>query len=204
MSEELPRIVLASANAGKAREFDRLLAGIAHVVPLPADVKLPPEGLSTFKANSQLKASVAFAALGGKTAVLADDSGLEVRALDGQPGVRSARFAGLEATDEENVQKLLSELAGKEDRYARFVCCLCLLFPIGGAIEVEGGAEGTVTEAPRGDDGFGYDPVFQPKGWTITLAEATPEQKDEVSHRGAAVDSLLDEFVRRGLIDLGL
>jgi XTP/dITP diphosphohydrolase len=204
MSDEMPRIVLASSNAGKAREFGRLLAGVALVEPLPADINMPEEALLTFVGNARLKASVAFAALGGRRAVLADDSGLEVAALDGKPGVKSARYAGPEATDEENVQKLLAALEGRPDRDARFVCCLCLLFPIGGAIEVEGTTEGTITEAPRGGDGFGYDPVFQPKGWPVTLAEADPEQKDAVSHRGAAVHALLDEFVRRGLIDLGV
>ncbi len=203
MSEPL-KIVVATANPGKAREFARLLGEAAQVEPLPPDVTMPSEPFSTFAQNAQWKAAVVFAALGGGSAVLADDSGLEVEALGQQPGVLSARFAGVDATDADNVEKLLASLEGRDDREARFVCCLCMLLPAGGAIQVEGAAEGTITEAPRGTDGFGYDPVFQPAGWSVTLGEAGPQEKDQVSHRGAAARALLSELAARGFVDRAL
>lgn len=191
-------VVLATGNAGKAREFDRLLEPVLSVEALPPGVILPPETGQTFYENARLKAQSVFAALEGQTAVLADDSGLEVGALQGRPGLQSARFAGKGATDSENVAKLLGELEGSDDRWARFVCSLVLLLPSepgdGGSaceVAVEGYSEGSITRVPRGADGFGYDPVFQPNGWKNTLAEATPEEKDHVSHRGAAARALL-------------
>jgi len=214
--------VLATGNAGKVREFNRLLAGAFELRPLPAGVGLPPETGDTFAANARLKAESVFHALGGEQAVLADDSGLEVAALGGRPGIFSARFAGEGATDADNVAKLLRELSTASERSARFVCALCLIAPArsggadaspggeaegagGGAAatpwrltEVEGVTNGSITLAPRGDDGFGYDPVFQPEGWDLTLAEASPEDKDSVSHRGAAARALLDRLARQG------
>jgi len=195
-------VILASRNRGKAREFERLLESAFHVGLLPSEVELPEETGRTFAENALLKAEAVFAALGGKSAVLADDSGLEVAALGGRPGVFSARYAGETAADEDNVNKLLGELAGEPAREARFVCALCLLLPAGAdvatgsprRIEAEGFSEGAIVAAPRGTDGFGYDPVFQPAGWTITLAEADPRAKDLVSHRGAAARALLDRL----------
>jgi non-canonical purine NTP pyrophosphatase (RdgB/HAM1 family) len=199
-------VVLATGNAGKVREFNRLLAGTFEVRPLPAGVGLPPETGDTFAANARLKAESVFDALGGDRAVLADDSGLEVAALAGRPGIFSARFAGDGASDADNVAKLLRELCAASDRSARFVCALCLLLPAGPdrpdavrwrTMEVEGVTNGSITLAPRGDDGFGYDPVFQPEGWELTLAEASPADKDSVSHRGAAARALLDRLARQ-------
>jgi len=191
-------VVLATGNAGKAREFARLLAGACEVRLMPPDVELPAETAPTFRGNARLKAEAVFAALRGEVAVLADDSGLEVAALGGRPGILSARFAGAEAGDEANVAKLLDELSGRAAREARFVCSLCLILPDAAGtgedsrvLEVEGFSPGTITLAPRGADGFGYDPVFQPDGWTKTLAEAAPADKDRVSHRGAAARALV-------------
>ena len=190
-------VVLATRNAGKAREFGRLLDEAFEVEPLPDEMEMPEETGSTFRENARLKAEAAFEALEKQRAVLADDSGLEVGALDGRPGVQSARYAGDTATDEANVAKLLDELQGVVDRSARFVCSLCLLLPANAPtdeavmLEVRGESAGVIEEAPRGDDGFGYDPVFRPLGWAETLAEAAPARKDEVSHRGAAARSLL-------------
>jgi XTP/dITP diphosphohydrolase len=205
----IERVVLASGNAGKAREFERLLGAAVIVNPLPPDVQLPEETGRSFAENARLKAAIAFAALGGRQTVLADDSGIAVDALDGFPGIISARYAGRGASDEENVRKLLDQLEekrsdGNPDRTGRFVCCLCVLLAQGGAIEVAGYTEGTITEAPRGSDGFGYDPVFQPVGWTKTLAEADPADKDAISHRGAAARALLAEMQNRGLLAGGL
>ena len=179
---------------------------------MPESIVLPEETGTTFAANARLKAQAVFHALNGTVAVLADDSGLEVASLDGRPGVTSARFAGEGARDEDNVRRLLNELSGRPDRDARFVCCLCLVLPVSVSvrdrvddngrscrlIEVAGFTHGTVTEVPRGTDGFGYDPVFQPDGWESTLAEASPEDKDGVSHRGAAARSLLQRLASEG------
>lgn len=201
------RVVLASGNAGKAREFERLLAPV-RVDPLPYDILLPEETGRTFAENAELKARAVFAQLNGTVAVLADDSGLEVRALGGRPGVLSARYAGDTASDHENVALLLRELEGAVDRSARFVCELVLLVPgpavVGGneplVVRARGTAEGTVETAPRGTEGFGYDPVFRPLGWVRTLAEVDPATKDLVSHRAAAARVLVDHMRALGLL----
>jgi XTP/dITP diphosphohydrolase len=208
-------VVLATGNAGKAREFGRLLGTVVEVRIMPSSITLPEETGKTFAANALLKAQAVSEALGGTASVLADDSGLEVAALGGRPGVLSARFAGEGAGDEQNVEKLLRELSGRRDREARFVCSLCLALPdeypaedtgpsgTGRFVEVEGSSAGTITVAPRGTHGFGYDPVFQPQGWALTLAEAPPESKDKVSHRGAAARALLVSLASRGLVSDG-
>jgi XTP/dITP diphosphohydrolase len=195
-------VVLATGNAGKAREFDRLLEPILCVQALPAGVTLPAETGRTFYENARLKAEAVFTALEGRRAVLADDSGLEVRALGGRPGLQSARFAGERATDSENVAKLLAEMRDRDDRTARFVCSLVLLLPGEGGgettareVAAEGCSTGHITMTPSGADGFGYDPVFQPDGWERTLAGATPAEKDQVSHRGMAARALLRAVV---------
>jgi XTP/dITP diphosphohydrolase len=202
-----PIVVLATGNAGKVREFGRLLGDAFVVHTMPASVVLPEESGQTFAANARIKAEAVFEALGGKTAVMADDSGLEVDALQGRPGVFSARFAGEDAGDDANVAKLLGELSGCADREARFVCSLCLVLPTQEGsrnavrvVEVDGLSEGTVTLGPRGTDGFGYDPVFQPEGWSTTLAEASPEEKDRVSHRGAAARALVALLREEGVV----
>ncbi len=196
------RVVVATANPGKAREFARLLGSRFSVESLPRNVTLPEETGLTFAENARLKAYGAYGALGGAVAVLADDSGIEVAALGGLPGVRSARFAGEDATDEANVALLLDRLGARADREARFVCALALVLPgdppSGGLREARGTLPGSVTQSPRGLDGFGYDPVFVPSGWDITLAEADPEEKDRVSHRGRAVSALLEVLMREG------
>lgn len=233
------KVVLASRNRGKAREFARLLGTSFQLKTLPAGFTVPEETGLSFAENARLKALALFEKLAGEQAVLADDSGLEVTALGGRPGVRSARFAGEGASDADNVAKLLTELRGVRDRRARFVCALCLVVPdaafgteagkaglglarvgeaepglAGGGelarssgearigaprlFEVTGVTEGTIVEEPRGSEGFGYDPVFRPRGWAVTLAEATPQDKDRVSHRGAAARALLEELGRAG------
>ena len=178
---------------------------------VPDHVSLPEETGYTFAENARLKADAVFSALAGQVGVLADDSGLQVAALGGDPGVRSARYAGAKATDEDNVSKLLAELSGRHDRRARFVCALCLILPASGrgpegmpsVFMVEGTLKGRITDHPRGLDGFGYDPVFEPLGWRQTLAEAKPTDKDAVSHRGAAATALLGRLREEGIIDRG-
>ncbi len=196
------RLVVATANPGKAREFGRLLGSHFSVEPLPPHVVLPEETGLTFAENARLKAYGAFDSLDGAVAVLADDSGIEVAALGGLPGVRSARFAGEDASDDANVALLLERLGARTDREARFVCALALVLPgpppSGGLREARGLLPGSVTHHPRGLDGFGYDPVFVPDGWDITLAEADPESKDQVSHRARAVTALLEALRQDG------
>jgi XTP/dITP diphosphohydrolase len=180
-------LVLASRNAHKARELTELLA--PHVVePLPDDVGLPPETGETFAENALVKARAAARAL-GRPAV-GDDSGIEAEALGGRPGVRSARYAGEHATDEENLAKLLREApAGSALRY---VCALA--FVDGDLVHVvEGVCTGRVADAPRGEEGFGYDPAFVPDDVPggRTMAELAPAEKDAISHRGRAARALL-------------
>jgi XTP/dITP diphosphohydrolase len=160
------RIVLATRNAGKAAEFSRLLGAEFRVEPLPPGVGLPEETGSTFLQNATAKSEAVFDGLGGEVAVLADDSGLIAFALGDRPGVRSARYAGVDADDRTNMDRLLSDLEDAADRRARFVCALVLRLPRGG------------------------DPIFVPDGWTKTLAEVSGVEKDSVSHRARATQAL--------------
>jgi XTP/dITP diphosphohydrolase len=184
-------LILATANVGKTEEFARLLGSRFQIEPLPYGLELPPETGSTFAQNARLKAGAVFHALRGRAPVLADDSGLEVDSLWGRPGVWSARYAGEGAGDAANVGKLLADLEEASERRARFVCELVLLLPGGREFSARGTLEGTIVLSPRGARGFGYDPVFQPVGWEMTLAEAEGREKDAVSHRGDAVRRLL-------------
>lgn len=208
------QVVLASRNAGKAREFARLLGPEIQVEALPAVVTLPEETGVTFAENAELKARAVFAELGGAAAVLADDSGLEVDGLGGRPGVRSARYAGETAGDRDNVALLLRELDEVEERGAQFVCELVMLIPSardtssrsGGEalmVRVRGVLRGVIEREPRGTRGFGYDPVFRPCGWHVTLAEASGVDKDRVSHRGSAARTLLARVRELGVLQQG-
>jgi XTP/dITP diphosphohydrolase len=181
------RLVLATRNAHKAREFAGLLAP-HEVVELPPDVELPPEDGETFAANALGKARAGAAATGRPT--VADDSGIAAEALGGAPGVRSARYAGEHASDEENLAKLLREApAGSRVAY---VCALAYVEPGGREELVEGRCEGTLADEPRGDGGFGYDPAFVPdEHHGRTMAELAPEEKHAISHRGRAARALL-------------
>ncbi len=183
------RLVLATRNAHKVREFAQLMAP-HEIVELPADIELPPETGTTFAANALIKARAAYAAT-GRPAV-ADDSGIAAEALGGAPGVRSARYAGENATDEENLRKLLEEVPSGSG-----VAYVCALAYVDGETEhvVEGRCTGTVAERPRGTNGFGYDPAFVPVEQRVggpikTMAELEPHEKDAISHRGRAARSL--------------
>ncbi len=187
------RILLASNNLKKRDELQRILAGRGVDVVTPRELRLdlePHEDGATFEENCLIKARTFAAQCDGP--VLADDSGLEVDALGGAPGVRSARYAGPDASDAENRARLLADLAGVPEprRMARFVCCLALVR--GGAVlaEVRGTCAGRILAAERGAGGFGYDPLFlyEPSG--RTFAELDPAEKDRVSHRGAALREL--------------
>jgi XTP/dITP diphosphohydrolase len=179
-------LVLSTRNPHKLREFEPLLAPHT-IVPLPDDVELPPETGETFAENAIGKA-VAAAEATGKPAV-ADDSGIAAAALGGRPGVRSARYAGEDASDEENLAKLMREVPA-DDRRVAYVCAIAYVAP-GGEAEphvVEARCEGTLASEARGDGGFGYDPAFVPadRDDGRTMAELTPEEKDAISHRGRA------------------
>jgi XTP/dITP diphosphohydrolase len=183
-------LVLSTRNAHKLREFGRLFApaGIA-IEPLPEGVRLPPEDGDTFEANARVKARAAAAATGRD--VIADDSGIEAEALGGAPGVRSARYAGEKASDEENLAKLLREApAGSGLRY---VCALVhVAAGTGDETTFIGECRGHVAERPAGSGGFGYDPAFVPDAAPDrTMAELGDDEKDAISHRGKAVRALL-------------
>lgn len=182
----MTRLVLASHNPHKAAEFERLLGGF-EVEPYPGE--LPEETGRTFAENALLKARHVHAALGGVW-VMADDSGIEARALDGRPGVRSARYAGDPATDEQNLALLLRELEGRADRAVRYVAELVAIAPDGRELAARGELAGTLAGEPRGTGGFGYDPAFVPDGETRTVAEMAPAEKDAISHRGRAARAL--------------
>ncbi len=184
------KLVLATANPDKARELAALLEGF-DVSPRPAGVPEVEETADTLEGNARLKA-VALMEATGKLAV-ADDTGLEVDALGGRPGVRAARYAGPGATYADNVHKLLGDLEGvpADRRTARFRTVAVALFPDGREIVAEGAVRGTIADAPRGRGGFGYDSVFVPDGGDgRTFAEMTLEEKGAVSHRGRALRAL--------------
>ena len=185
------KLVLATRNPHKVREFGALLAP-HEVGALPKEVELPPETGATFAENALEKARAAARALG--VPAIADDSGIQSEALGGAPGVRSARFAGEHATDEQNLDKLLAEApAGSALAY---VCALAFVAPDGTEQLVEGRCTGTLAVQPRGSGGFGYDPAFipddrDPAQPARTMAELSQHEKDAISHRGRAVRELL-------------
>ncbi|MGB8330576.1 MAG: RdgB/HAM1 family non-canonical purine NTP pyrophosphatase [Polyangiales bacterium] len=190
------RILLATMNAGKLDEYQRLLADVPGLeletmAILSEPVEVIEDG-ETFRANALKKASE-IAALAG-VACMADDSGLEVDALGGRPGVHSARYAGQGATDAQNNQKLLDELSGVPDRQrtARFRCAIALVDAGGREIAAsEGACEGRIGRQARGGQGFGYDPLFIPDGYAQTMAELGPQTKNAISHRAKAAAKLV-------------
>lgn len=186
-----PRLVMATGNRGKVAELRRMLAGLDVQVVTLAEMGLPSpvEDATTFEANALIKARAAAASSG--LVALADDSGLEVDALDGAPGVLSARYAGEDGDDAANNDKLLAALAGIEDRTARFVSAVAVATPHGMAWVVRGTMEGVVLTDADGDGGFGYDPLFRAAGQTMSNGRLTPEEKDRLSHRGHALASML-------------
>jgi XTP/dITP diphosphohydrolase len=191
------RIVLASTNEGKLREL-RALFPDWDIEPLAADY--PEETGETFYDNASAKTRFAHSVVIGEALVLGEDSGLEVDALDGRPGIRSARFAGPGATDEENVELLVRELEGvpDEDRNARYVSELVLLSPQGDELRGRGTLEGRIAPEPRGSQGFGYDPVFIPAGHEQTVAELGNAWKRENSHRAEAARALSERLGKLG------
>jgi XTP/dITP diphosphohydrolase len=192
----LKKIVLASSNAKKLEELRRLLSGSGIEIISQREAGITTEADETgetFEENAYIKATAAMKAAGLPAA--ADDSGLVVDALGGAPGVHSARYGGShDQPDELRNALLLKNLAGAENRAARFVCCICCVFPDGGIIRSRGECEGRITLAPRGGGGFGYDPIFEVAGTGKTMAELSGADKDILSHRGAALRKFLEEL----------
>ena len=189
------RFVLATGNPHKLREFADLLRP-HELINLPVGVNLPAETGETFAANAAVKARFASDVLG--IPAIADDSGIVVPALGGAPGVRSARFAGPDATDSENLDHLIKQCSEIDDRSAEYVCALALAWPDGRAELFEGTCKGTLILERRGKGGFGYDPSFVPGSLTDgrTMAELKQKEKDAISHRGEAARRLLNFLAR--------
>ncbi len=195
----IKEVVLATGNEGKIKEFSNLLEGVFGKIISLSDLGSPPEVIEdglTFRENA-LKKAREIAQYSGKL-TLADDSGLEVDALNGQPGVYSARYSGQGATDKTNIDKVLAELGNNPNRKARFVCVLALVDPNGEELVVEGFCEGVILGKPRGEGGFGYDPVFYLPDRRKTMAELEPELKNTISHRANALKKLKIELERKG------
>ncbi|HEX9124614.1 MAG TPA: RdgB/HAM1 family non-canonical purine NTP pyrophosphatase [Actinomycetota bacterium] len=194
------RLAVASRNTGKIREITAICADwpVAWVTADPSRADWPDvdETGETYLDNALLKAHGVARALG--VPALADDSGIEVDALGGAPGPRSARYAGEEASDVRNLQMLIRALAGvpASGRTARYRCVAAVAWPDGREVWAEGHCEGTLIGKPRGGGGFGYDPIFVPAGWDRTMAELEPAEKARISHRGRALRALRELLER--------
>lgn len=190
----LKQVLIATKNKGKAREFKEFFSGynIEALSLLDLEEQIPDveETGVTFEENAALKAEQIAAIL--NKPVLADDSGLMVDALNGEPGIYSARYAGLGKNDQDNNVKLLNELKGITKRKAKFVCVLAVAIPGKETIFRTGTCEGEIAFAPQGENGFGYDPLFIPNGYKKTMAELSPEEKNSISHRSVAIKELED------------
>ncbi len=186
----MTKVVLATHNAHKVVELRRILEGTGVELVSGIELDLPDveETGQTFAENAVLKAGACMRATG--LPAVADDSGLVVDALDGDPGVRSARYAGGHGDDDANLRLVLDNLGATTERSGRFVCVAALVTPDGRQVTEEGTMEGVITDAPKGTGGFGYDPIFVATGQQRTNAELTPDEKDAISHRGAAFRAL--------------
>ncbi|MBB6448313.1 XTP/dITP diphosphohydrolase [Geomicrobium halophilum] len=201
----MKKIVLATQNEGKRKELDTLLSGMVDVHSLSNFPDCPDveETGETFTENARLKAEFVAKYTGLPT--LADDSGLVVDALDGAPGVYSARFAGEDKNDENNNHKLMRLLEGKteQERTARFVCSLVYVDPDGVSIDVLGTCEGRIAHEPKGTNGFGYDPLMYIPHMQRTMAELSSAEKNSISHRNDALKKMKTEWEKRGLLSKG-
>ncbi|REI11788.1 XTP/dITP diphosphatase [Staphylococcus felis] len=182
-------IVIASSNKGKINDFKVIFAdyNVIGINELLEDFDVEETGV-TFEENARLKSEAAAKVL-NKT-VIADDSGLEITVLNGAPGVYSARYAGIHKSDEDNIDKVLHELNDKTDRDARFVCLISMTTAQGETHTFRGTVEGEITLSRIGENGFGYDPIFYVPEMKKTMAQLTPEEKSEISHRRKAIDQL--------------
>ena len=191
------RLVLASHNAGKLAELSAMLSPLGVEVMPAGDAGLaaPEETEETFEGNAALKARAACEATG--LPALADDSGLAVTKLGGRPGVHSARWAAPDGDHAPAIARVLEGLKGTDDRSARFVCVLALAWPDGHVETARGEAPGEIASAPRGEGGFGYDPIFKPEGSDRTFAELTPEEKRATGHRARAMHAMMEGVFAR-------
>lgn len=194
-------MIIATKNAGKAKEFKQFFSvygvEVISLLELDEDIPAVEETGSTFSENAALKAQHISKLL--NKPVLADDSGLEIDALHGRPGIFSARYAGEPTDDGANNRKVLSELKDVpgEDRTARFVCVIAIAAPGKKTIFRTGYCEGKIASEPRGDFGFGYDPIFVPNGYSVTMAELPAEEKNRISHRSKAIQQFGELFENR-------
>lgn len=190
----MKQVVIATKNRGKVKDFETLFQPLGYEVVTMFDVapnmEIEETG-TTFEENAVLKAEALSKAL--NKIVIADDSGLAIDALDGEPGVYSARYAG-DHDDEANIQKVLANLEGVQERTARFVCVIAVATPSQATYTVRGECVGEITTAKKGDNGFGYDPIFYVPTLEKTMAQLTAEQKASVSHRGNALRKLQDKL----------
>jgi XTP/dITP diphosphohydrolase len=185
------KIILSTHSADKRKEFIALVGDLFKVETLPDDFPDIPETGKTLEENARIKAQYVFDRLHQPS--LADDTGLEVAALGGAPGIYTARYAGEHATHEHNCEKLLHDLEGKSDRSATFITVICFIDENGHEFFFKGTSKGHITKEYRGTNGFGYDPIFEPAdGGGKTFAEMTSEEKNRLSHRSRALNLLLD------------
>lgn len=200
----MKRIVIASNNAGKIKEIKNILGNNKLEFLSLKDVGFYKEILEdqdSFEGNAYKKAECV--AKDVNEIVLADDSGLEVDILNGQPGVFSARFAGKNATDEKNNEKLLGMMKDvpEEKRGAQFRCVLVLMLPNGKSFKAEGICRGKIADRPYGNEGFGYDPIFIPEGYNKTFGQMQEDEKNKISHRYLALQKLKEIMIKEGLLD---
>ncbi|MEB6208471.1 XTP/dITP diphosphatase [Staphylococcus pasteuri] len=182
-------IVIASNNQGKINDFKAIFPNknVIGISELIKDFDVEETG-TTFEENAKLKSVAAAKALNKQ--VIADDSGLEVQALNGEPGVYSARYAGLDKNDQDNIKKLLDNMNNETERAAQFVCFISMSSPNGQTQQFKGTVSGEITTEPIGENGFGYDPVFYVPSLGKTMAQLTDEEKAKISHRGNAINQL--------------
>lgn len=186
----LNKLVIATSNKHKLKEIEAIFKGniVKEIMPMPHDINEIIENGNTFIENSLIKAKAVYNHT--KLPSLADDSGLCINALNGRPGIYSARYGGENLSYEEKIQMLLDELKNEEDRTACFITSAVCVLDDSYYIALEGKVNGKIIEKPRGIDGFGYDPIFQPEGYNITYAQMTLEEKNSISHRALAVKKM--------------
>jgi len=189
------RIIVATKNKGKIKEIKNILSGIGCDVLSMADIGIDVDVVedgTTFKENAMIKATEIMKLCNEVT--LADDSGLVVDALNGEPGIYSARYSGVHGNDIKNNLLVLEKMKNIKDRSAKFICAMALTFPDGRKICVEGEFKGNIGYEMKGTNGFGYDSIFYPIGYDVTSAEISPEEKDKISHRAKALQLIKEEL----------
>lgn len=191
-------LLAATNNAGKAKEIKEILGGFFDDIKSLKDLKLdinPEENGSTFLENARIKARAVFECVNGSMTVISDDSGLIVPSLNNEPGIMSARYAGIKADDQKNNQKLLKKLINEKDRSAYFICTVVLILPDGKEINAQGCTYGEILKQPEGTSGFGYDPLFFSHDLKKSFGLASSAEKNQVSHRARALYELKQKYI---------